>query len=44
MTFTANGEPIHRIGYGAMILEGYYGKADASAAEVTLQHAIEHNI
>lgn len=35
------GPQIGRIGYGAMVLEGYYGDADDSAAVDTLAHAID---
>ncbi len=32
---------VSRMGYGAMVLEGYYGGADEEAAVATLVHAIE---
>lgn len=35
------GPQIGRLGYGAMVLEGYYGAADDSAAVDTLVHAID---
>lgn len=33
--------PVGAIGYGAMVLEGYYGASDDAAAIATLQHAID---
>ena len=36
-----NGPTIGRLGYGAMVLEGFYGAADESDAVATLCHAIE---
>ncbi len=35
------GPEIGRLGYGAMVLEGYYGASDDDAAVATLRHAIE---
>ena len=42
--FTINATPIKQIGYGAMGLEGYYGKSDDKAAIEALIYAIEHNM
>jgi aryl-alcohol dehydrogenase-like predicted oxidoreductase len=36
-----NGPMIGRLGYGAMVLEGYYGAADADSAIKALVHAID---
>lgn len=44
MTFSKNGQPIQAIGYGAMVLEGYYGAIENTAAIYTLVHAINHNM
>ena len=38
-----NSMPI-KIGYGAMVLEGYYGASDDKASIETLIHAIEQNM
>ena len=35
------GPPVGRLGYGAMVLEGYYGASDDNDAVKTLQHAID---
>jgi aryl-alcohol dehydrogenase-like predicted oxidoreductase len=35
-----NGPKVGAVGYGAMVLEGYYGAADESAAVDTLRHAL----
>ena len=43
-TFTVNAAPIKRIGYGAMVLEGYYGASEDKTAVETLAHVIEHNM
>ena len=42
--FTINSEPLKQMGYGAMVLEGYYGHSDDSTAVTTLIHAIEQNL
>lgn len=44
MKFVKNGETIKQIGYGAMVLEGYYGASDDALAIETLTHAINNNI
>lgn len=44
MQFTKNGENIKQIGYGAMVLEGYYGASDDKLAVDTLVHAINNNM
>ena len=36
-----DGPKVGRLGYGAMVLEGYYGASDDEAAVDTLRHAIE---
>ena len=36
-----NGPKVSAIGYGAMVLEGYYGAADETAAIDTLRHAFD---
>ncbi len=36
-----NGPKVSAIGYGAMVLEGYYGPADETAAVDTLRHALD---
>lgn len=36
-----NGPRVGAIGYGAMVLEGYYGAADELEAVRTLQHALD---
>jgi len=36
-----NGPPVSAIGYGAMVLEGYYGPADEEAALRTVRHALD---
>lgn len=40
----SQGAVISRIGYGAMVLEGYYGSTDESSAIDTLRAAIEHEV
>ena len=42
--FTVNSSPIKKIGYGAMVLEGYYGHSEDDVAIETLCHAIEQNM
>ncbi len=37
----AAGPDVSAIGYGAMVLEGYYGAADEAAAVATIQHALD---
>ena len=44
MQFRKNGENIKQIGYGAMVLEGYYGESNDTQAIETLSHAINNNI
>jgi len=39
-----NGPVLARIGYGAMVLEGYYGASDDNDAIKTLQHAVATGI
>ncbi|MGD8520320.1 MAG: aldo/keto reductase [Desulfobacterales bacterium] len=36
-----DGPPVGRLGYGAMVLEGYYGDSDDDTAVKTLVHAID---
>ena len=36
-----DGPAVGRLGYGAMVLEGYYGESDDDAAVDTLLHAID---
>jgi len=36
-----NGLKVSAIGYGAMVLEGYYGAADETAAVDTIRHALD---
>ena len=36
-----NGPLVSAIGYGAMVLEGYYGSADEDEAIATVQHALD---
>jgi len=36
-----NGPPVSAIGYGAMVLEGYYGNVDEDDAIATVQHALD---
>lgn len=36
-----DGPEVGRLGYGAMVLEGYYGDSDDESAVMTLLHAIE---
>lgn len=36
-----NGPMVSAIGYGAMVLEGYYGSADEDEAIATLRHALD---
>jgi aryl-alcohol dehydrogenase-like predicted oxidoreductase len=36
-----NGPKVGAVGYGAMVLEGYYGAADESAAIDTIHHALD---
>jgi aryl-alcohol dehydrogenase-like predicted oxidoreductase len=40
-TLGKNNLKVSAIGYGAMVLEGYYGAADESAAVATLHHALD---
>jgi aryl-alcohol dehydrogenase-like predicted oxidoreductase len=40
-TLGKNGLQVGAIGYGAMVLEGYYGAADESAAVDTIRHALD---
>ena len=40
-TLGLNGPQVGAIGYGAMVLEGYYGSADAADGIRTLQHALD---
>lgn len=42
--FTVNSVPIKQIGYGAMVLESYYGQSEDNAAMETLIHAIDQNM
>lgn len=42
--FTINSEQVMQIGYGAMVLEGYYGNSEDNAAIETIIHAIDHNM
>nr|WP_086938277.1 aldo/keto reductase [Thaumasiovibrio occultus] len=42
--FDKNGQRIKQIGYGAMVLEGYYGQSDDNAAVETLTHAINQQM
>lgn len=42
--FTNDSKPLPRIGYGAMVLEGFYGASDDDAAVETLRYAIDHNL
>ena len=42
--FTVNSSPVKQIGYGAMVLEGYYGPSDDKAAIEILVYAIEKNM
>jgi aryl-alcohol dehydrogenase-like predicted oxidoreductase len=44
MSFIKNGEQIKQIGYGAMVLEGYYGQSDDTQAIDTLVYAINNNM
>lgn len=39
-----DGPSIARLGYGAMVLEGFYGESDDTAAIETLRHAIEQGM
>ena len=39
-----NGPLVGRLGYGAMVLEGYYGSIDDDSAVATLRHAIEQGM
>ncbi len=41
MNFIKNNETIKQIGYGAMVLEGYYEKSNDKQAVYTLVHAIK---
>src|SRR3954466_579412 len=36
-----NGLKVSAVGYGAMVLEGYYGAADETSAVDTIRHALE---
>lgn len=40
-TIGQNGPSTHPVGYGGMVLEGYYGKSDDDAALVTLGQALD---
>jgi len=42
--FNIDSVPIKQIGYGAMVLEGYYGGIDNESAIATLIHAIKHHM
>ncbi len=42
--FTVDGKAIKQIGYGAMVLEGYYGPSGDEEAVDTLKYAIEHGM
>lgn len=42
--FTNDSTPIRQIGYGAMVLEGYYGQSEDESAIETLTYAIEQNM
>lgn len=42
--FTINSVPIKQIGYGAMVLEGYYGQSEDNSAIETLIYAIDQNM
>lgn len=44
MNFTKNGQAISQIGYGAMVLEGFYGVAEEQIAIDTLVYAINRNV
>ena len=39
--FGNDGPQVGRLGYGAMVLEGYYGESDDDSAVETLLHAID---
>jgi aryl-alcohol dehydrogenase-like predicted oxidoreductase len=39
--FGKDGPQVGRLGYGAMVLEGYYGDSDDDIAVKTLLHAID---
>ena len=39
-----DGPQVGRLGYGAMVLEGYYGDSDDDSAVKTLLHAIDHGM
>ena len=39
-----NGPLVGRLGYGAMVLEGYYGASDDSEAAQTIRHALDLGI
>ena len=36
-----DGRPVPRLGYGAMVLEGYYGGIDDEQGAAVLRHAVE---
>jgi aryl-alcohol dehydrogenase-like predicted oxidoreductase len=36
-----DGPQVGRLGYGAMVLEGYYGDSDDNSAVKTLLHAMD---
>lgn len=36
-----NGPPVGAIGYGAMVLEGYYGDVDEAQSVRVIQHALD---
>lgn len=40
-TIGRDGPSVHAVGYGAMVLEGYYGKSDDEAAVDTLRQVID---
>lgn len=44
LTNQTNSLPIHRLGYGAMVLEGYYGGIDDDQAVQTLSHAVNKGL
>ena len=41
LTDKSNSRPIRRLGYGAMVLEGYYGGIDDKQGVEVLRHAVE---
>ncbi len=44
MTHKSTSHPIRRLGYGAMVLEGFYGGIDESQSIDVLRHAIDHRL